>query len=74
MTFEKIQESIVETLNCEKEKITMDANLRDDLGADSLDATELAMTLETEFDITIDEEDLVNFKTVADIVNYIDNK
>ena len=32
------------------------------------------MTLETEFDITIDEEDLVNFKTVADIVNYIDNK
>ena len=52
----------------------MDANLRDDLGADSLDATELAMTLETEFDITIDEEDLVNFKTVADIVNYIDNR
>ena len=40
MTFEKVQESIVETLNCEKEKITMDANLRDDLGADSLDATE----------------------------------
>ena len=31
MTFEKVQESIVETLNCEKEKITMDANLLNQL-------------------------------------------
>ena len=73
MTFEKVKESIADTLKCDKEKITLEADLREDLGADSLDATELAMALEGEFDITIEDEDIMKFKTVGDIVSYIDN-
>ncbi|MBQ7973120.1 MAG: acyl carrier protein [Lachnospiraceae bacterium] len=72
MTFDKVKEIIMETLHTSQEKITLDAKIMDDLGADSLDAMELNMALEEAFEITIDEEALVNFKTVKDVVDYID--
>lgn len=72
MTFEKVKEIIVETLNCDEEKITMQASLMDDLGADSLDAVELNMALEEAFGLSIEDEALATFKTVEDIVKYID--
>lgn len=74
MTFEKVKENISETLNCDADTITLESDLREDLGADSLDATELAMALESAFDITIEDEEIMKFKTVGDIVSYIDNK
>jgi len=73
MTFEKVKEVIVETLSCEEEKVTLEAALIEDLGADSLDAVELNMALEEAFSISIPDEALANFKTVQDIVTYIEN-
>lgn len=73
MTFDKVKEIIVDTLSCEEDKVTLDASLSDDLGADSLDAVELNMALEEAFDISIPDEELANFKTVNDIVTYIEN-
>lgn len=73
MTFEKVKEIIMETLSCAEEKITLEANLTNDIGADSLDAVELNMALEEAFGISISDEDLMTFKTVKDIVDYIDN-
>lgn len=73
MTFEKVKETIVDSLNCEAEKVTMEANLKDDLQADSLDATELVMALEEAFDMSIDDEEMLKFHTVGDIVRYIDS-
>lgn len=73
MTFEKVKEIIVETISCDEDKVTMEAKLADDLGADSLDAVELNMALEEAFEMTISDEDLVKFVTVGDIVNHIDN-
>ena len=65
--------SILEAqLDIDPESITEDTNIMDDLGADSLDVVELMMTVEEEFDITINESDAQNFKTVGDVVNYID--
>ena len=52
--------------------MTLDANLKDDLDADSLDAVELIMTAEDEFGIEIPDEDAMNIKTVKDIVDYIE--
>lgn len=72
MAFEKVKEVIMDTINCEESKVTIDANLKDDLGIDSLDAMELSMALEEAYDITIAEEDLVNFVTVKNIVDYIE--
>ncbi len=73
MTFEKVKEVIVDTLSCEEAKVTAEASLIDDLGADSLDAVELNMSLEEAFEISIPDEELANFKTVQDIVTYIEN-
>ncbi len=74
MSFEKVKETIVEIINCDEEKITMDANLKDDLGIDSLDAMELSMALEEAYNITIEEEALQDFDTVRKIVEYIDKQ
>ena len=71
MEFEKVREIIVETLSCDLDKVTMEARLADDLGADSLEAVELSMALEEAFDVTISDEDLPNMKTVGDLVNFI---
>ena len=71
MTFEKVKEIIVDTLGCNEEAVVLTANLKEDLGADSLDAVELNMALEEEFGLTISDEALVNFFTVQDIVDYI---
>ena len=73
MTFEKVKEIIVNTLSCEEEKVTLEASLTEDLGADSLDAVELNMALEEAFEISILDEELANFKAVQDIVTYIEN-
>ncbi len=73
MSFEKVKEIIVETVNCDEEKITLEANLKDDLGIDSLDAMELSMALEEAYSLTIDEEVLKTFETVKNIVDYIDS-
>ena len=74
MVFEKVKEIIVDTLNCEQDKVVMGADLKEDIGADSLDAVELNIALEESFSITIPDEDLAGFQTVADIVTYIQNK
>lgn len=72
MIFEKVKEIIVDSLNCDEEAVTLEANLKDDLEADSLDAVELIMAVEEEFDIEIPDETSVNIKTVKDIVDYIE--
>ncbi|ESL02022.1 acyl carrier protein [Catonella morbi ATCC 51271] len=73
MNFEKVKEVIVNAANIDEDKIKLSASLESDLGLDSLDAVELGMALEEEFGITIDEDKLASFKTVEDIVNFIDN-
>ena len=70
--FEKVRDIIVDTLSCDADKVTMEASLTDDLGADSLDAVELNMALEDNLGVAISDEELANMKTVGDIVNYLE--
>jgi acyl carrier protein len=74
MNFEQLQEIIAEGLGVDKEQVTMEADLAQDLGADSLDAVELIMAIEDEFDITVDDEAAQSFKTVGEIVKFIESK
>jgi acyl carrier protein len=74
MDFELLKDLIAEGLGVEKEKITMEADLAADLGADSLDAVELIMSIEDEFDITVDDESAQSFKTVGQIAEFIKSK
>ena len=72
MTFDKVKEVIVDTLGCDEDAVVLAANLKEDSNADSLDAVELSMALEEAFGLTIADEDLMEFVTVKDIVDYID--
>lgn len=69
--FERIRSVISDELNIDSSKITLEANLKEDLGADSLDAVEVIMALEDEFGITIDDETAQGFKLVKDLVDYV---
>lgn len=69
--FEKIKSIIAETLNCEEDKITLEANLFTDLGADSLDAMELSLAIEENLGVSITDEQMAEIKTVGDIVNIL---
>ena len=71
MTFEEMKKIVVDTLNCDEDKVTMEASLTEDLEADSLDAVELNMAFEDKFGVSIADEDLVNLKTVGDIFDYL---
>ena len=64
---EKIQSMLAEALNLPLEKVTPDAKIVDDLGADSLDLVELLSQLEDEYGITIPDEEVENLVTVADV-------
>ena len=71
MVFEKIKEMLAEQLDADAESMTLETDIADDLGADSLDVVELIMSFEDEFGVTLPDEDIANLKTVEDIVNYI---
>ncbi len=74
MTFEKVQNIIVNELNIPKDKVTRDSLLQEDLDADSLDAVELIMNVEDEFNIEISDEEATDIKTVGQLVDFIDQK
>ena len=71
MIFEKLKDIIAEQLSVDADEVTMDSNIQDDLGADSLDV-DLITTIEDEFDLSIPDEAVEEIKTVGDIVNYIE--
>lgn len=72
MVFEKVKGILVDQLDVEEEKITMEASITEDLGADSLDVVDLVMSLEEEFDVEIPDDQVENIKTVGDIVKFVE--
>lgn len=72
MKFERVCEIIADILGCDMEQLTMDTALVEDLEADSLSAVEILMALEDETGITIEDSEAANFKTIADIMDYLD--
>ena len=72
MVFEKVKKIISEELNVAEDKITMEASLVEDLEADSLDAVEIIVRIEEEFDLQVDDEAAENVKTVGDLVKCIE--
>ena len=72
MVLDKIKEIIVEQLGVEADAITMNTHLMKDLEADSLDAVEIIMAIEDEFEIEVPDEDAEKFQTISDIVKYVE--
>ena len=72
--FEKVKAILVEELRVAEEDVTMEAELANDLGVNSLELADLILLCEEKFNIVIDDEDLHNFNTVGDIVKYCESK
>ncbi|MDX8045021.1 acyl carrier protein [Gracilibacillus sp. S3-1-1] len=72
-TFEKVKQIVVDRLDVDEDKVTLEASFKEDLEADSLDVVELVMELEDEFDMEIADEDAEKIATVGDAVTYIDS-
>ncbi len=68
----KVVDIIANQLGVEKDVITPQAHVVDDLGADSLDVVELIMALEEAFDLEIPDEEAEKIRTVQDIYDYIE--
>ena len=71
MVFERIKELVEQEMNIPAESITLESRIAEDLGADSIDAIELIMGVEEEFDIEISDDEATNIKTIADLVDVI---
>ena len=71
--FESFKSILVEELRINPDLITMDAELMGDLGINSLELAELVFSCEEKFDVTLDDEVLHTFKTVGDVVNYVES-
>lgn len=75
MIFDRVKAVIIEQLDVSEEvEITPETSMMKDLDADSLDAVEIMMELEDEFDIEIPDEDAEKFKTIGDIVKFVESK
>lgn len=75
MIFDRVKAVIREQLDVNEEvEITEETSMMKDLDADSLDAVEIMMELEDEFEIEIPDEDAEQFKTIGDIVKFVESK
>ena len=72
--FAKVKEYIMMQLPVDEGKVVDSARMVEDLGADSANLMMLIMDLESEFDLTVEDEALSGIKTVGDIVDYIAKK
>jgi acyl carrier protein len=71
---QEVVDIIVEQLGVDKEDVTLSKSFVEDLNADSLDLTELIMTLEERFGCEISEEEAEKLKTVGDVVGFIEKR
>lgn len=73
MIFDEVRDILAEQLDVDKDSIEMNSKLAEDLGADSLDAIDIVMTIEDQYAIEVPDENIENMKTVEDIVSFIES-
>ncbi|MCR5038605.1 MAG: acyl carrier protein [Bacteroidales bacterium] len=71
--YEEVKTILARQLRIAPERVTLEAQIKKDLGADSVDILQLLMRLEDDYGIVIPDQELAKFETVNDIVNFLDN-
>ncbi|OON93782.1 MAG: acyl carrier protein [Candidatus Epulonipiscioides saccharophilum] len=74
MVFDKLKEIVADKLGIEPDEIKLESSLKDDLEADSLDIVDIVMSIEEEFEVTVESEDEEHLKTIADVVKFIEDR
>lgn len=70
--FEKVKQILIDELQIEESLITLDAELANDLGINSIELADLVMICEDKFDIEISDDNIGQFVTIRDVVNYLE--
>ena len=71
--FEQVKEILARQLRVSPDRVTLDAQIKKDLGADSVDILQLLMRLEDDYGIVIPDQELAKFDTVGDVVAFLDS-
>ena len=72
--FEKLKAMAVEQIGIDPALIKPESDIIKDLGCDSLDIVDMLMSVEEECGVTVGDKDVSEMRTMADVVNFIDNK
>ena len=72
MVFEKVRNMIATQLQVDPASITLESRLVEDLKADSANVMVMILEMETEFGMEVEDEVILQLKTVGDIVDYIE--
>ena len=73
-TKDKIIDLVCDKLGVEKKDVTLESNIVDDLGADSLDIVEIVMAIEDAFNISVNDSEAEKIKTVGDLIENVKEK
>ena len=71
--FEEVKRILIDQLHLKGAEVLPGSRIKEDLGADSLDVLQLLMTIEETYGIMIPDESLANFRTVGDVVKYLES-
>ena len=71
--YEEVKTILARQLRIAPERVTLDAQIKKDLGADSVDILQLLMRLEDDYGIVIPDQELARFETVGDVVTFLDS-
>ena len=71
--YEVVKTTLARQLRIAPERVTLDAQIKKDLGADSVDILQLLMRLEDDYGIVIPDQELAKFETVGDVVQFLDS-
>jgi len=74
MILDRVRELIARQMCIDVEKVSADIRIVEDIGADSLDIVEMLMTVEEEWNLIVEDDDMRGFTTVASVAEYIENK
>ena len=70
--FETLKTILVEELQLDADEITMESNLANDLGINSIELADLVMICEEKFNVEFQDEDIYKFATIGDVVNFLE--
>ena len=71
---EKVREFLIEDLEIDEEKIAPEAQLKEDLGIDSLDFVDIVVIVEKKFGFKIKPDEMAGVKTLNQFCDYIESK
>jgi acyl carrier protein len=71
--YEEVKTILARQLRIAPERVTLEAQIKKDLGADSVDILQLLMRLEDDYDVVIPDQELTKFETVGDVVQFLDS-